>query len=151
MKLHRLSLAKYADTAFTGEGSRRVGSRWTPVGYPVVYMASSIALAVLETLVHADWSVLPRHCVIPVKVPSTIPIASVDIEALPTDWRATPPPVSLQQFGRDWLDTGEAVLLRVPSVLVPQEFNFILSPAHPDFHSLTIGVPDDFGIDPRLR
>ena len=110
MKLHRLTLAGYADAAFTGEGTRRIGSRWTPVGYPAVYLASSVALAVLETLAHADWSVMPAHCVIAVEVPSSVPITSVDFGTLPPDWRATPPPASIQRIGRDWLDAGETVL-----------------------------------------
>ena len=151
MKLHRLTLAGYADAAFTGEGTRRVGSRWTPVGYPAVYLASSVALAVLETLAHADWSVMPTHRLITVEIPSSVPIATVDFGALPPDWRATPPPATLQRIGRDWLDADETALLRVPSVLVPQEFNFILNPAHEDLSQLTIGMPDRFTIDTRLR
>ena len=151
MKLYRLTLAGYADAAFTGGGTRRVGSRWTPVGYPAVDLAGSVALAVLETLAHADWSVMPTHCVITVEVPSSVPITSVDFGALPSDWRATPPPASLRRIGHDWLDTDETVLLRVPSVLVPQEFNFILNPAHADSSQLTIGMPDRFTIDSRLR
>ena len=99
MKLHRLTLAGYADAAFTGEGTRRVGSRWTPVGYPAVYLASSVALAVLETLAHADWSVMPTHRLITVEIPSSVPIATVDFGALPPDWRATPPPATLSGSG----------------------------------------------------
>ncbi|MBI2497892.1 MAG: RES domain-containing protein, partial [Opitutae bacterium] len=40
--------------------------------------------------------------------------------------------------------------LRVPSVVVPGEFNYLLNPAHPDFKRVKIGKPEPFSFDPRL-
>lgn len=150
MILYRLTLAKYVDTALSGEGSRRVGGRWTPPGFPAVYTASSIALTVLETLVHVDSSVMPKHLVIRVDVPDTIQITEVQAEDLPNDWRSTPAPAALQGIGQTWLGAGETLLLQVPSVVVPQEFNFVLNPLHAEFQQLTISPPDPFTIDARL-
>ncbi|MCH9674306.1 MAG: RES family NAD+ phosphorylase [Gammaproteobacteria bacterium] len=150
MILYRLTLAKYVDNAFSGEGSRRVGGRWTPAGYPAVYTARSIALTVLETLVHVDSAIMPKHLVIRVDVPESTNITSFTTRELPNDWRETPAPTALQQIGRDWLDAGESALLQIPSVVVPQENNVIINPLHPDFKKLTIGQPDSFSIDARL-
>ena len=150
MILYRLTLAKYVDTAFSGEGSRRVGGRWTPAGYPAVYTASSIALTVLETLVHVDSSIMPKHLVIRVDVPDDINVTSFTANDLPANWRETPAPAVLQQIGRDWLEASETALLQIPSVVVPQENNVIINPLHADFRILKIGKPDSFSIDTRL-
>ena len=150
MILYRLTLAKYVDIAFSGEGSRRVGSRWTPPGFPAVYTASSIALAVLETLVHVDSSIMPNHLVIRVDVPDDISVTSLRANDLPANWRETPAPATLQQIGRDWLEASETALLQIPSVVVPQENNAIINPLHADFRKLTIGKPGSFSIDTRL-
>ena len=151
MIVFRLTLAKYVDTAFSGEGARRVGSRWTPVGYPAVYTASSVALAVLETLVHADLSVMPSHRVIKVVVPDNLAMTSTDDNQLPVDWRETPAPAPLQAIGKAWLDAGETAVLKIPSIIVPHEFNYVLNPTHPDFKELSISTDKAFDIDPRLR
>lgn len=150
MVVYRLSLAKYVDSAFSGEGSHRVGSRWTPPGYAAVYTSCSIALAVLETLVHVDASIMPKHRVIRVDVPDDVSMTSISIDDLPSKWRATPAPDQLQQIGRDWLDDGKMALLKLPSVVVPQENNVIINTAHSDFKRFRIGQPDRFLIDSRL-
>lgn len=148
--IYRLTLAKYVDSAFSGEGARRVGGRWTPAGYPAVYTASSIALTVLETLVHTDASVIPPHRVIAVDVPDTAPITVIDLAELPSEWRHMPAPVALQAIGRSWLDASETAILKVPSVIVPQESNYIVNPLQADFKRLSIGKADPFEIDVRL-
>lgn len=150
MKLYRLTLTRYADTAFSGEGARRVGSRWTPPGYPAVYTSSSIALTVLETLVHTDSSVMPTHQVISVAVPSKLAITAIELNQLPEEWRATPSPETLQTIGREWLDSANTVILQVPSVIVSLESNYVLNPLHKDFKKLIISPPKSFIIDTRL-
>ena len=150
MRIYRLTLPKYAGTAFSGEGALRVGGRWTPPGFPAVHASDSIALAVLETLVHAPAPVVPSHRVIGVDVPDTITVARVDTAELPADWRRTPAPAGLRTIGRDWIEAGQSVLLRVPSAVVPLEYNFVINPRHPDFSRLKVGAPDPFEIDLRL-
>ena len=150
MRVYRLTASRYADTAFSGEGARRVGGRWTPVGYPVVHTSSSIALAVLETLVHVDASVMPVHRVIAVDVPESIPVTTITVADLPNDWRRTPPPSRLRELGKAWLDAGEVALMRVPSVIVPEEPNYLINPRHADFSRLAIHPPAPFETDRRF-
>ena len=150
MRIWRLTALRYVDTAFSGEGARRVGGRWTPPGYRVVHAASSIALAVLETLVHVDPSVMPAHRVIPVDIPEAIPVTTVAMADLPDDWRRTPPSLNSRQIGKVWLDAGETALMQVPSVIVPEEPNYLVNPLHADFTQLVIHAPAPFEIDRRL-
>lgn len=150
MKIYRLTLSKYFDTAFSGEGSRRVGGRWTPPGYPAVYASSSRALAVLETVVHAGQTVFPSHHVIEVGVPDDLDIENVDTHYLSNEWQSNPAPLELQSIGQNWLVGGSTVLLRAPSAIVPQENNYVINPAHPDFARLRLSEPIPFKIDGRF-
>ena len=150
MRIYRLTASRYVATAFSGEGTRRVGGRWVSVGYPVAHASSSIALAVLETLVHVESSVMPVHRVIAVDIPEVIPVAATSVADLPDDWRHTPPPPRLREFGKAWLDAGETALMRVPSVIVSEESNYLINPRHADFSRLAIHPPAPFEIDRRL-
>lgn len=53
-------------------------------------------------------------------------------------------------MGSTWLRAGESCVLKVPSTIVPVEFNFVLNPAHPDFLSITLGKGGPFSLDPRV-
>ena len=150
MRVCRLTLPRYIDTAFSGEGVRRVGGRWTPAGQPVVHTSASVSLAVLEILVHTNVNSIPTQHVIAVDVPDTMPVDTVAPSELPDDWRRTPPPPALQNIGGAWLDAGRTVILRAPSAIVPLEFNYLLNPRHPSFGRLRIHEPDPFEIDKRL-
>ena len=150
MRIYRLTASRYVGTAFSGEGTRRVGGRWTPAGYRVVHAASSIALAALETLVHVDPSVMPAHRVIAVDVPEAIPVTTIAVADLPDDWRRTPLSSNLRKIGKAWLDAGETALMQVPSVIVPEEPNYLVNPLHADFTQLVIHAPAPFEIDRRL-
>jgi len=53
-------------------------------------------------------------------------------------------------MGDAWIKSGRPAALRVPSVIVPGEFNYLLNPRHPDFSNLKFGEPAAFLFDPRL-
>ena len=150
MRVYRLTLPRYADTAFSGEGARRVGGRWTPVGRPAVHTSATVSLAVLETLVHTTVNSMPSQRIVAVDVPDMLPVDTIDPSRLPDDWRRSPAPPALQDIGRAWLDGGRAAILQAPSAIVPIEFNYVLNPRHADFRRLRIHEPEPFEIDKRL-
>ena len=150
MRVWRLSRAEHASTGFSGEGTRLVGSRWTARGLPSVYTSQSIALAVLETLVHMEVKHLSSYVVIPADIPDKLPIEVVKVSDLPRGWKRTPAPMSLQRIGMQWLRSQRSVALQVPSAIVPDEFNYVLNPIHPDFERIKIGKPNAFRFDSRL-
>lgn len=146
----RLCSATYADTAYDGEGAKLYGGRWSPIGLPVAYTAESRALAVLEILANADE---PEHLsrLAWVLVPATLPLDSIEKpERFPDNWRCFPHPIETQQLGAEWARAGRTLVLRVPSAVVPGEFNYLLNPAHPDFKRAKIGKPEPFSFDPRF-
>ena len=146
----RLTRTAYAASAMTGEGARLYGGRWNPKGGAVVYLAESLPLAALEVLVHTR---SPEDLADFVKLPVAFPpdlVEAVQLESLPPDWRSSPPPNSLKAIGGAWLERGASALLRVPSVVVPEAFNFLLNPVHPDMARVVVGEFTPFEFDPRL-
>jgi RES domain-containing protein len=146
----RLCSATYADTAFDGEGAKLFGGRWSPIGLPVVYTAETRALAVLEILAHVDE---PERLfeLAWVLVSATLPRDAVEKpERFPESWRRFPHAAEAQQFGAEWARAQRSIALRVPSAVVPGEFNYLLNPAHPDFKRVKLGKPEPFSFDPRL-
>ncbi|MCU7916797.1 MAG: RES family NAD+ phosphorylase [Candidatus Thiodiazotropha sp. (ex Epidulcina cf. delphinae)] len=151
MRVWRLCTKRHADTAFSGIGNRKVGSRWVPAGYLAVYASERISLAVLETLVPID----PRHfrnnfVLLPADIPDALTLEGVEIDSLPDHWRDAYEDSHLQAVGRDWIERGDSAVLVVPSAVVPEERNFILNPQHPDFVKIEIGDAEPFAFDGRL-
>jgi len=143
--------ARYADAAFDGEGARLYGGRWNSVGTRVAYASESAALAVLEVLVHLQSSaVLGAYVLVPVEVPAAL-VREHPRDALPPDWRTSPPPPSARAIGDAWVRDGSSVALWLPSAVVETERNLLLNPAHPDFARVRVGEPRPFAFDPRLR
>lgn len=139
---------RYARTAFDGEGARRAGGRFNSKGIPVVYTADSLALAMLEIAVHLpSYRQLESRVAIPVRFDAD-KIESID--DLPEGWNVAPPPRWAQAIGDRWYLEGRSLVLRVPSVIVPRAFNYLINPEHPDFPSVKIGVPERLVLEPRL-
>ncbi len=138
-----------AATAFDGEGSRIYGGRWTSAGRLSVYVASTTSLALLETIVHAPSALLPAYLVVPLTFDSGL-VSEIATRKLPASWRRYPAPPDLQRVGDDWLASGRSAVLRVPSAVVPEEFNFLLNPEHRDFRRIAIGRRFAIATDSRL-
>jgi len=67
----RLVTARFADTAFSGDGARLYGGRWNRKGVPLVYAAGSQSLAMLEMLVQ-DEPLRARYVMIRVRIPREV-------------------------------------------------------------------------------
>ncbi len=139
--------------AFSGEGARLYGGRWNSKGTAVVYTAATRSLAVLEVLVHvrnatqAGLSI--PYSLIPASMDEHL-IEELPSSSLPSDWRTEPPVDSTRFIGDAWVASSRTPVLSVPSVIVPEERNFILNPAHPLFAEIHFGSPGPCPFDARL-
>lgn len=150
MRAYRIVKTRRTSMAFDGEGARRTGGRWNSTGTPVVYLASSIALASLEVLVHLDDpALLSAYSVIGLEFEEHL-LAGLSPANLPPDWNALPSPPACALLGDEWFKKASTPVLRVPSAVVPLESNFLLNPRHPDFGRIQIGETLPFGFDERL-
>ena len=145
----RLTKTKLIAGAWDGEGARKSGGRWNSVGIAVVYTSGTLSLALVEVLVHLPSGILPAYSAVRVDFDESM-VTAVGPRDLPANWRDYPPPPDTKVIGDLWVAQGSSLVLRVPSVIVPTEFNYILDPAHPAFADLTIGEPMPFPFDPRL-
>lgn len=102
----------------------------------------------LEVLAHVDRDQAPRDFeYYRLDVPDD---AVTAVQNLPDDWDASPPPAADRAIGDTWKTAGESLALLVPSVIVPQEMNVLINPAHRRFPEITATADGPVNIDPRL-
>ena len=145
----RITTARFARSAFSGEGARLYGGRWSPKGVPVVYTAANQSLAILEMLVQ-DQPLRARYVMIEARIPSGVKLDRVSIDDLPSDWREIGARQKLQAIAEGWARKRKAAVLAVPSAIVPRESNYLLNPLHPAFKRINISKPSTVETDLRL-
>jgi RES domain-containing protein len=145
----RLLTARFAGTAFSGQGARLYGGRWNRKGVSMVYTAGSQSLAMLEMLVQ-DEPLRAHYVMIPATLPKNMKIERVTQSELPSDWRTRAALYHLQAIGSDWIRRKSSAVLAAPSAVIPNEMNYLLNPAHPAFPKIGIGKAQDFTTDLRL-
>jgi RES domain-containing protein len=150
MRVWRIIKNRYATDAFTGEGSRLNGSRWTSPGGRVIHASQSLSLATLEVLVHLQASKpLAAYVVYDIEFPDACVLA-IDVDSLPDNWRDYPAPPETRSRGDAWLRNASSAVLRVPSAIVPIESNFLLNPEHSDFSGFPVRGPRPLDVDRRV-
>lgn len=150
LRAWRIVQAHLAEYAFNGEGARLYGGRWNHPGTAVVYTAETKSLALLELLVHVSAQQLLRAYVcIRVDFENAL-IKQINPRDLPKGWRNYPASSATRDIGSEWVASGPSAVLAVPSVIVPEEWNYLLNPAHPEFRRVRIGRAEKIEIDPRL-
>jgi RES domain-containing protein len=124
----------YTADDMSGAGAKETGGRWNEAGVAVTYTASTRALACLETVVHLNAGGLPlNRYLVEIEIPDDLWSAAetVDPTAL-VGWDAEPAALVSITFGTNWAHSQRSALLFVPSVIVPEESNILINPAHPD-------------------
>jgi RES domain-containing protein len=144
---------KFKADDLSGGGAKAFGGRWHKKGTPVIYAATTIALATLETLAHLGDNIAIRNAfLVCIRVPESAWTKReyIDGASLPPSWLAEPPGATSIEFGDDWLKTNSTALLMVPSVIVPEEYNALINPLHPSATTITSSVVRQFVYDSRL-
>ena len=146
----RIVSAHYKDKAYTGDGARIHGGRWNSKGVAVVYVAGSLALASIEMIVNLPApKLLQKYVRISAQISSDL-VSDLSEADLPEDWNSRPISPSTRAIGDLWVKKQSSAVLRVPSIVVPDEYNYLLNPAHADFAKIEIGKPIIYYFDPRL-
>lgn len=147
MEVFRITRAKHANELF-GPGKE---GRWNEEGEQVVYTSASRSLACLENLAHKGGrgkTMTYRTMVI--YIPDSLAIQQVNIKDLPSDWNEISLCKECQQIGSAWYVSKDTAVLRVPSAVIPDEFNYVLNTRHPDFKQIEIIRVLPFSFDQRL-
>ena len=146
-------LARYARRFdLSGYGAYLYGGRWNLPGLALLYTAEQRAIALLETLVHLPVEDLPNDMyLMTLEVPDDVSREVLAPADLPADWQRLSMPQPTATIGHAWLQSGRSLALQVPSVVVPQERNLLLNPAHPEFIRVRLLDAQPFHFDERLK
>ncbi|MCE3296582.1 MAG: superfamily protein [Crocinitomicaceae bacterium] len=148
MIVYRLSKAKYASD-LSGKGAEQTGGRWNSKGVAMLYTGQSRALCTTEIAVHTPLGILPLdYELITIHIPDDVKVK--ELKSLPEDLQYFPHSIYTRQLGDDFILKGKSAVLKVPSAVVQGEFNYLLNPAHPEFHKITVKSREPFSFDQRL-
>ena len=151
MRVWRICRRPDVDTALDGIGGMYTSGRWHTKGLPIVYTASSAALAVLEVLLHVDPLTAPSDLrLLAIELPDDLSTEVLEPTLLPEGWYTVPAPASLQTLGSSWLTSRRSAALNVPSAVITVERNILLNPRHPEAQRARIIADETFSFDTRL-
>lgn len=141
----------YRADDLSGAGAERTGGRWNAPGTPVLYTSPTVALAVLETLVHIGSSTLPlNRYLVRLDVPQDVLTAAIQADGTAlSGWDALPADKVSIDWGTAWCAGLASALALVPSVVVPEENNVLVNPRHPDARRITATKVRRWVYDPR--
>ena len=70
---------------------------------------------------------------------------------LSESWRTMAAYPKLQQIGSEWYVNNKSLVLKVPSAVVPKEYNYLINIHHPDFkNKVSLVRTEDYFWDERL-
>ena len=137
--------------SFSGQGAAMEGGRWNDPGIRMVYSAETLSLAAMEKFVHmGDEGRSVKFVSYRIDIPAVVRIEELKRSDLPKDWKSFPTPQSTMAIGSNWLKKAHSVVLKVPSVVIETEHNYLFNPLHADFKRLKIHRADPFSLDARM-
>lgn len=148
MLLYRIIFSKYAESKFApGESGR-----WNGEGERVLYTSTSPALAMSETMAHrlGQGFLSAGYSLITFEVPDSIAHEEISRSQLPEDWRLYSSYSLSQPLGSAWFNRKETLLLRVPSAVVPGDFNVVINATHQAYDQLREISREAFPFDQRF-
>src|ERR1700760_2867377 len=124
-------ISNYAD--LLGIGGLYASARWHTGGRPIVYLAENPSSALLEVLVHLETDEDQRpdsYQLLKLEAEDGVAFETVEPASLSPEWMANE--AETQSVGDEWLAGKRTALLRVPSAITPETWNWVLNPRHAD-------------------
>lgn len=133
MEVFRLSQTQFS-MDLSGQGAKLYGGRWNSIGTPMLYTSSHISLCALELACNSGGLIgLKNLALTCITISNKAIIEKLDLKDLPKNWNTYPSSNANKIQGDQFLRSTSAIALAVPSVLVPEEFNYLINPLHPSF------------------
>jgi RES domain-containing protein len=143
-------IAAMAFPIFDGGGALRESARWHSAGRRIIYCGPNLSCCRLELMANRGHKVLLRpYGYVVVDVPDDVAVETKPISALPPEWNHPRDHSFTRPVGNAWYDAQRTLLLRVPSVASPNEFNVLVNQEHPDFRRLVVSPPQPVVWDER--
>jgi RES domain-containing protein len=135
MLVYRIAFTNYSKSLF----APGISGRWNSEGGKVIYTAESIPLAFLENMIRRkgvgfndDFKTMI------IEIPDFLAITEVNASSLPDGWRDLSDYTHCQIIGNSWYYKGDTPVLKVPSAILPENFNYVINSTHPDFSKITL-------------
>lgn len=150
MKVYRLCKTAFCND-LSAEGAAQFGGRWNSKGVAVLYTGSSPALCLAELMVHLPLGLLPPDFML-VTVEITEPFSrkKTNPDDLSEGWIDHPHPAFTRRMGDHFIRNQEALVLEVPSAVVPGDIAFLINPSHSEFARVKMAKQQVFRFDERL-
>lgn len=148
MQVYRITLAKFADSL---QASGRP-ARWNGNHVKVIYTSSSQSLSCLENVVHRSSLGLNQNFrLLIINIPDRIKVTEIKLSDLEPSWQDYEAFPYTQNVGNEWTRNNETAVLKVPSAIITQEYNYLLNPNHPDFSKIELIGNETFIFDRRIK
>jgi RES domain-containing protein len=135
----------------SGKGAEIYGGRWNSKGTAILYTSQSRALAFAEVSMHIPLGIIPKdYFLVSIQVPDKASLLKLTEEDMPADWRSNPHSHSTQKIGDEFVASAKYLVLRVPSAVVPGEFNYLVNPAHTLMTEVRVNKIEPFEFDSRF-
>lgn len=126
-------------------------ARWNAKGNFIIYTAESRSLACLENLVHRSGEgENSLYKVLVIDIPETLSMEVIETSALKKDWYSFDNYADCQSIGARWLNDAKCAVLKVPSIIIKKENNYLINPNHADFKHIKLTATEDFEFDDRF-
>lgn len=142
-------ISNHAD--LRGLGGLYAPGRWHTQGRQIIYLAESPSSALLEVLVHfeIDREDLPdKYQLLKIEAEDGIPTDFIAPDSLSAHWKGSE--TVTRTIGDEWLNLGKTALLRVPSAIMPETWNWLLNPRHADARRVHVLSVNKYEHDSRL-
>ena len=118
----------------------------------VIYTGSNRSLSALELVVHRSAITITNpYKLLTISIKEKTLITEISMEDLPANWKSMEAYIALQEIGSKWYTSLTSLILKVPSVLISQEHNYIINTKHPLFtKNIALTSIEDFIWDKRL-
>ncbi|MBF0595929.1 RES family NAD+ phosphorylase [Faecalibacter rhinopitheci] len=149
MFVYNIRKEKYAKTL----RASGVGNRWNKNDEFIIYTGSSRSLSTLELVVHRSGITIDNsYKLLVIEIDcSTDEVLEVTNKDLPKNWRTVEAYPKLQEIGSNWYQSYKHLILKVPSAVIPKEYNYLIHTKHPDFNQkVKIHEIEDYQWDKRL-
>lgn len=126
--------------------------RWNSTGRKVIYASESIALAFLENMVRRQGVGFNNDFrTMIIEIPDSVKISAVDVADLEKGWRDFKDYSKCLPVGDKWYDEGKVMVLKVPSAVLPEAFNYIINTAFSDYSLIKLIGTTDLIPDERIE
>lgn len=147
MTVYRFTKEIYSHD-ISGEGAKKWGGRWNSPGLAVVYTSCSISLSLLELLIYqSSYEEIVINQLMRIEVPDTF-TQTLSVDSLKLNWQHD---IDYCRFiGNEFLQNNTSLMLKVPSAVIPDEYNILINPGHTAFGKCTLLSSGIFEFDTRL-